>query len=77
MSHQPPHELLLLAHSQSTIWGKKKLRISMCAWKHRYLEQITGTNTASMHRVERSQNHRRSSIEGRRSPVVLTRLPRI
>jgi len=23
MSHQPPRELLLLAHSQSTIWGKK------------------------------------------------------
>lgn len=35
----------------------------MCSWKRTYLEQITGTNTAGMHGVEGSQNHRgRSSI---------------
>lgn len=30
----------------------------MCTRKCRYLEQITGTNTAGMHGVEGSQNHR-------------------
>ncbi len=32
----------------------------MCARKCRYMEQITGTNTAGMHGVERYQNERKA-----------------
>lgn len=63
MSHQPPHEVFLLAHPQSTI---RKNLSSTCARKRKYLEQITGTNTAGMHGVKTSQNHRgrpRASVQ--------------